>query len=96
MQNNKSQNEIYLRTQGSKEKIKIIREKSSFLNRKKIESKVFQSENNLIKSIINKNQTDESSNNKTIKWDYISMIQNIQYCPIPRFLIVEVIVFKLI
>jgi len=96
LQNNKSQNEIYLRTQGSKEKIKIIREKSSFLNRKKIESKVFQSENNLIKSIINKNQTDESSNNKTIKWDYISMIQNIQYCPIPRFLIVEVIVFKLI
>jgi hypothetical protein len=88
LQNCKSQSDKYLKTVDTKAKIKLIKEKTSLLNKKKSEAKNWQSENNLGKSLINKNT--ENSNHLFIKWDYSVMLQNIQCCTIPRFLIVEV------
>lgn len=76
----------------TKSKIKIIKEKTSILNKKKSEAKVCQSENNLVKSSFNNIQ--EETNKLSIKWDYTQMLQNMQFCTIPRFLIVEVIIYQ--
>jgi len=88
LQNCKSQSDKYLKTVDTKAKIKLIKEKTSLLNKKKSEAKNWQSENNLGKSLIKKNT--EDSNHLLIKWDYSVMLQDIKCCTIPRFLIVEV------
>ena len=90
LQNNKSNYEKFLKIPDTKSKIKLIKEKSSVLNRKKTDAKVCQSEKTIVKSFVNKLANDENPNKLSIKWDFSVMIQNMQFCPIPRFLIVEV------
>jgi len=89
LQKCKSQLDKYSKTFNPKFKIKQIKEKSLLQNKKKFEGKICLSANNiLIKPPMNK--PTEESNLNTIRWDYSLMIKNIQFCSIPRFLIVEV------
>lgn len=84
-------NEKYLKLTDVQNKIKTIKEKSSILSRRKLDAKSSISENNVLKPTFAKNTSEiHTSTNLLIKWDYMEMMQNLNYCPIPRFLIVEV------
>ena len=86
LQNIKINNEKFLNYIDVKNKLNLIKEKSMHLNRKKEILKA-SSESNSSKSNLNDQNIIK---NICIKWDYTLMIENINYCTIPRYLIVEV------